>query len=93
MGILASRNHTAGDARRWTVRYHKWLDNTASIVSATVTSASPTLVVDDIVVLGKDVQFFTMDGMQNETVKVTIQITDSLDNVKTDSIMFTVVAP
>ena len=93
MGILGSRQHTAGDARRWTVRYHKWLDNTASIVSADVTSPSPTFTVDDVVVLGKDVQFFTMDGVQNEQVKVVIQITDTLDNVKTDTIMFTVVAP
>jgi hypothetical protein len=93
MGILASRQHTAGDTRRWMVRYHKWLDNTATILSATVTSPSPTCTIGEITVLGKDVQFYTLDGVEGEHFNVRIQMTDSLDNVKTDTITFTVVPP
>jgi hypothetical protein len=91
--ILGSHRHTAGDTRLWTIRYGKWLDNTADIVSATVTSSSTTCTVGNSTILGKDVQFFLIDGEQGETLVVTIQITDSFNNVKTDTIAYTVVAP
>jgi hypothetical protein len=91
--ILGSHRHTAGDTRLWTIRYGKWLDNTATIVSADVTSSSTTCMVGETSILGRDIQFFMIDGVQGETLIVTIQIADSLDNIKTDTISFTVVAP
>jgi hypothetical protein len=93
MAILGGRRHTAGDTRRWVVRYGKWLDNTATILSAVVTSPSPTCTIGEITVLGREVVFFTVDGVSGENFNVLIQITDSLDNVKSDTIAFTVVPP
>lgn len=93
MGILGSKTHTAGDTRRWTVLYGKWLDNAATIVSADATSSSATCTVDTPTVLGREIQFFVDGGTVGETATVTLVMTDSFANVKTDTISFTVIAP
>jgi len=62
-------------------------------MAAVVTSPSPTCTIGEVIVLGKDVVFFTVAGVTGENFNVTIQITDSLENVKTDTIAFTVVPP
>jgi hypothetical protein len=92
MALLGSKQHTVGDKRRWTVKYGRWLDNTATIDQAEVTSSSTTCTVSQVMVLGQDVIFFLTGGVLGETFIVTIVITDSFDNVKTDTISFHVVA-
>lgn len=91
--ILGSKRHTAGNTTRWTISYVEWLDNTATIVSADITSSSTTCTIGTITVLGKEVVFFVIGGVAGETLTVSIAITDLLTNVKNDTIMFTVVAP
>lgn len=90
---LASKRHTAGDVRRWTLRYWRWLENTATIMSADIASSSLTCTVDNVTVLGKEVVFFLNGGEVGETLTVSVAMTDSLDNVKHDIIAYTVVAP
>lgn len=93
MALLGSRQHTEGDTRRWTVKYHRWLDNTATIITADVVSLSPTCTVSQIKVLGQDVVFLLVGGELGETFTVTITITNSFGNIKTDTISFHVVSP
>lgn len=91
--ILGSKQHTAGDNKRWRVDYSKWLENPANITNAVVTSSSATCTVDDSSVLGDEVVFFLTGGVQGEHVTVSIAMTDSDLNLKNDTIVFTVVAP
>ena len=91
MALLGSKQHTEGDRRRWTIKYGRWLDNTATIEQADVTSPSSTCTIDDVSVLGQDVIFYLNDGILGETLTVTIKITDSFENEKTDTISFHVV--
>lgn len=95
MTLLASKQHTVGDTRRWTVRYKRWLDNTVNIQSINVTSSSPTCTIGASapVIVGSDVQFYLTGGALNETLTVSLAMTDSIGNVKNDTVAFTVVAP
>lgn len=91
--ILGSKIHTAGNTTRWRVDYSYWLDNTATIVDASVASTSATCQVSESVILGSVVTFFLIDGIAGETLTVNIVMTDSLGNIKRDTISFTVIAP
>jgi len=91
--ILGSKHHTAGNSTRWRVDYSYWLDNTATIVDASVASSSVTCTISESVILGQVVVFFLIGGVTGETLTVSIVMTDSLGNIKRDTIMFTVVAP
>jgi hypothetical protein len=91
--LLGSKTHTEGDIRRWKVDYSKWLDNTADIDQAEVESSSVTCTVGNITILGKEVVFFLSGGQRNETLTLDITITDSLGNIKRDTLAFTCVAP
>jgi hypothetical protein len=91
--LLASKQHTESDKRRWTVRYGRWLDNTATIDTINVTSSSDTCTVDTpATILGQDVVFFLNGGVLGETFTVTLVMVDSFLNKKTDTISFHVVA-
>jgi hypothetical protein len=94
MALLGSKQHTENDTRRWVIKYGRWLDNTATIETIDVQSSSSTCTIDPAktVVLGQDVVFFLVGGMLGETLTVTLRLTDSFDNVKTDTISFHVVA-
>jgi hypothetical protein len=91
--LIASKQHTAGDTRKWIIDYDRWLDNAASIVSAQVTSSSLTCTIDSSEVKGKEVIFLLTGGNLEENLTVTLKVTDNFQNVKTDSIRFTVIAP
>ena len=91
--ILGSKQHTVGDTKRWQIEYGRWLDNTATIEDASVVSSSASLTVSSPTILGREVVFLLSGGEVNETVTLSIEMTDSLGNVKHDTILFTVVAP
>jgi len=91
--LLTSKPHTVGDTRRWTVDYSQWLDNTATIKTIAVSSSSTTCTVSTGQVQGQEVIFNVMGGTIGETCTVTLTMTDSFNNVKHDTIKFTVVAP
>jgi hypothetical protein len=91
--LLGSKTHTAGDSRRWIVDYSRWLDNTATITTVNLSSSSTTGTVDAGKVQGKEVIFHISGGTVGETSTVTLTMTDSFQNVKKDTLKFTVVAP
>ncbi|HEX6825733.1 MAG TPA: hypothetical protein VF077_05385 [Nitrospiraceae bacterium] len=91
--ILGSKTHTVGDTKLWRVTYDRWLDNTATITAATVVSSSTTCTVTTPTVLGREVTFYLNGGDPGETLTLSIRMTDSLGNIKNDTILFTVVAP
>lgn len=93
--LLGSKTHTQGDTRRWTVSYDRWLANTATVKSCTVTSSSTTCTIGTPAptVLGNDVVFFLTGGSLNEQLTVSLAMTDSFSNVKHDTISFVCVAP
>jgi hypothetical protein len=91
--ILGAKSHTAGDTRRWTIDYGAWLDNTATIEQCAVMSSSTTCTAGQILILGNRVIFFLTGGVLNEQLTVTLAMTDSLGNIKNDTINFIVVAP
>lgn len=95
MTLLASKQHTVGDTRRWTVRYKKWLDNTVNIKTINVTSSSATCTIGTPApaIVGSDVQFFLTGGVLDEVLTVSLSMTDSIGNIKNDSIQFMVVSP
>ena len=93
MPLLASKRHTAGDIMSWRLGYGRWLENTATILSADITSSSLTCTADNVTVLGREIVFYLNGGEVGETLTVSVAMTDSLDNVKHDTIAYTVVAP
>lgn len=92
MALLASMQHTADDTRRWTVDYSNWLDN-AKIEQVNVESDSATCTVGNVTILGPEVTFFLMGGEPNERLTVSLVMSDSVGNIKRDTVKFTVVAP
>ena len=93
MTLLGSKNHTAGDTKRWRLDYSRWLDNTAIITEAELELSSETCMVEDTTILGKEVVFYLVGGVQGEVLTVSVTLTDSLGNVKHDTIAFHVLAP
>jgi hypothetical protein len=91
--LVASKSHTAGDTRRWTVQYGRWLDNTATIESVDISSDTPDCDASTPIILGTDVVFMLSGGTAGERVTLLMTMTDSLGNVKTDTLKFIVVAP
>jgi hypothetical protein len=91
--LVASKQHTVGDVRRWTVQYDRWLDNAVKIEQIDVDSDSVTCTTSGIEILGDDVVFFLNGGSLGERVTVTLTMTDDQGNIKHDTIKFTVVAP
>ena len=91
--LVASKQHTAGDTRKWTVEYDRWLDNTATIEQIDVQSDSDICTVSNIQILGHDVIFFLSGGSIGERVTLLLTMTDDLGNIKQDTVKFTVVSP
>jgi len=92
MALLGSKQHTEGDVKRWTVYYGNWLANSATIEQIDVQSNSVTCTVGNLSILGLDVIFYLSGGVLNERLMLTLTMTDSLGNIKHDTISFTVVA-
>jgi hypothetical protein len=90
--IIASKQHTEGDTKLWTIKYNRWLANTATIEQIDVQSDSVTCTVGSPTILGSDVVFLLEGGTLGERVSVTLTMTDSLGNIKHDTIKFTVIA-
>jgi hypothetical protein len=90
---LASKRHTVGDTRKWTVDYERWLDNTVDIETIDVQSSSTSCTIQSSTILGDAVVFFLTGGNLGETLTVSLEMTDTAGNVKNDTIMFTVLAP
>jgi hypothetical protein len=90
---LASKRHTEGDTRKWTVDYERWLDNTVDIETIDVQSSSTSCTIQSSTILGDTVVFFLTGGNLGETLTVTLEMQDSDGNHKRDTIIYTVVSP
>jgi hypothetical protein len=90
--IIASKQHTEGDSKLWTIKYDRWLANTATIEQIDAVSDSATCMVSTPTILGTDVVFLLEGGTLGERVTVKLTMTDSLGNIKHDTIKFTVIA-
>ena len=95
MGLLAKKNHTVGNRTRWIVDYTEWLKSGIYLLTVTVTSDSATATVDGVAMFDdkKHVVFFTNGGVLDEVFTVSLSVTDTLTEIKNDTIEFTVVAP
>ena len=95
MGLLAKKNHTVGNRTRWVVDYTEWLKPGAYILTMTVTSSSADAPVSGVALLHDDkhIVFFTNGGVLDEVFTVSLSVTDTLTEIKNDTIEFTVVAP
>lgn len=92
--LLGSKSHTVGDTKVWTVDFSRWLANTATIQTITVTSSSTTCTISPApVVLGQQIQFILTGGVLGETPTVSLKMVDSFGNTKNDTIAFCVLAP
>jgi hypothetical protein len=89
--LVASKQHTEGDSRRWTVQYDRWLDNTAQIETIDIQSNSLTLTVAPGEILGTDVTFVVSGGVVGEVATIALVMTDDRGNVKHDTIRFVVI--
>lgn len=92
--ILARKNHTASNKVYWTVDYGNWLEDGVTLLGAAVstTDTSVTLgtpVIED----GHKIRFFVQGGTLNQAFTVSVAITDTKGQIKTDTVEFTVVAP
>jgi hypothetical protein len=90
---LASKRHTVGDTRKWTVDYERWLDNTVDIQTIDVQSSSTSCTIQSSEILGDTVVFFLTGGNLGETLTVSLTMTDTDGNIKNDQIYYTVVSP
>jgi hypothetical protein len=93
MALLGSKQHTAGDTKRWTVKYERWLANGANVDQIDITTSSATCTVGSVTILGPDVFFLLTGGELNERLTVSLVMGDNLGNIKRDTIAFTVIAP
>jgi hypothetical protein len=75
------------------VDYDDWLDNAATIEQIDVESNSATCTVGNVSILGREIVFFLSGGVVNEQVTLSLVMTDSLENVKNDTVSFVIVAP
>lgn len=91
--VLAHKPHTVGDRRRYVVDYSQWLDTGVTLSAGTATTASGTASVDGVTHDTTTLTFFVNGGILNEIFTVAVQVTDSLGEVKNDTIEFFVQAP
>lgn len=89
---IGSKLHTEGDTKRWVVQYGQWLANTAVIAQFEISSSSDVFTVGDEEILGTDAVFFLSGGTANERTTLTLTMTDTLGNIKHDTVVFTCVA-
>jgi len=91
--LVKSDSHTVGSTIRWTVKYDKWLANTAYISAAAVSSSDVNYTVSGVLVEGKDIVFLISGGALNLPVTITVTMTDNLGNILRDTIALIGVAP
>lgn len=98
--FLGSKQHTAGNATRYSVDYSDWLEDGVSLTGATIvlspafTATVTDVAIANVVAAPSHHVFFTLTGGSvNENFTLDAQITDSRGERKNDTLGFTVVAP
>lgn len=97
--LLGQKVHTAGDTTRYIIDYSQWLDEGVTLSAATIvtdpTTPTPDITIASVTVLPDHgrVSFVLAGGSVNETFTLDTQVTDSREEVKNDTIRFSVIAP
>jgi hypothetical protein len=98
--LLGRRAHGAGDEIRYVIEYENWLLPGESLTSGTVELNSEfTATVTDITITGvvvnsaNELVFVLAGGSVEEIFTLDVQIVNSRDEVKNDTIEFFIVAP
>lgn len=98
--LLGQKAHTAGNTIRYEIDYENWLDDGVTLTAATVVlDPAFTATVKDITItgvvtqLGNKVVFVMAGGSVNENFTLDVQVTDSRNEVKKDTLGFNIVAP
>ena len=91
---LSRRAHTVANIRRYIIDYSDWLEDGTYVSSAAVTSSDTAIAtITDMAIAENRVIFFVNGGVLNETFTVSVAMTDSLGQVKNDTLEFFCVAP
>lgn len=97
--LIGSKQHTAGNKTRYEIDYDEWLDdgrtiNASSGFSAAVVTPAPAdITISNVSVTAHRLYFFVAGGSINEAFTVQVQVTDTLGEIVTDTVNFTVVPP
>lgn len=92
MTTLAKRPHTVGNKKRYTVNYGRWLPEGVTIASSSVTTTDTSVTITVAASADHRLTFFVEGGTLNQTFTVSVQITDSIGQIKNDTIEFSVVS-
>lgn len=88
---IAKRPLTVGNNKRYTLNYGRWLPEGVTIVSQSVSASSANVTISNVTIKEIRLNFFVTATTVNETFTVSVQITDSIGQVKNDTLEFTVV--
>ena len=98
--LIGNKQHTAGNRTRYEIDYEEWLDegrtlNQSSGFSAALAPGSTVndVTIDQVSVTSHRLYFFVSGGSINEAFTVQVQVTDTLGEIVTDTVNYTVVAP
>lgn len=91
--VLARRVLTAGDKRLIKIDYSQWLPDGVTLVSATATDDSANTTISTPSVFASHITFFISGAVANETFTISVQVVDSLTQIKNDTINCAVIEP
>ena len=92
--LLGRKVHTAGNIIRYEIDYSDWLEEGVSLVTATVTGAPSDITLTGVGMLTPHKVVFTMGGGSvNENFTLAVQVTDTRNETKNDTVGFTIQAP
>jgi hypothetical protein len=91
--IIARKPFTRGNRRQYIVQYDQWLAAGVALTAGAATTTSLTASVDTVSFTDTTLIFFVNGGVLNEIFTVALQITDSLGEIKNDTVEFFVTEP
>lgn len=92
--MLARREHTEGNTRRFIVDYRSWMNRGTTMQSFAVEADSDDITISGVAIQGDDTGVFLLSGgTTGDQFNVTLTLTTSYDEIKIDTVPFLVVAP
>ncbi len=91
---LTERNFALDDRRRFVIDSGlEWLDPGVHVTDGSAVADDDTVTVDDVTVANNKIYLFVSGGTVNTTFTVTVTMTDSVGEVKNDTLVFNCVDP
>lgn len=92
--MLAQREHTAGNIRRFVADYRDWMNRGTTMATFAVVASDPAITVSGVAIQGDDTGAFLLaGGTAGATFTVTLTMTTSYGERKIDTVPFLVIAP